>query len=224
MDKNNRNLKLNIIQWNAQSIKSKILSFQNILVQEKIHIAAVSETWLDSNTILKLKDYNIFRADRSDSYGGVALFVHKSIKAEQMVINDLDSSIEMVGINLFNCGVINNVISLYCPPSACTTQRMWENLFSILNKKSLILGDFNGHHTNWSTKIDTRGSQIFEALIDHPFTPLNDGRPTRIRLVNGALQQSAPDISLASTDIFLKLNWNTINETLGSDHLLIKIT
>lgn len=82
MDKNNRNLKLNIIQWNAQSIKSKILSFQNILVQEKIHIAAVSETWLDSNTILKLKDYNIFRADRSDSYGGVALFVHKSIKAE----------------------------------------------------------------------------------------------------------------------------------------------
>lgn len=57
---------LNIMQWNAQSIKPKLIILEQLLHQEKIHILAVSETWLNSDTNLYVKDYCIFRRDRSD--------------------------------------------------------------------------------------------------------------------------------------------------------------
>ncbi|XP_045452977.1 uncharacterized protein LOC123662136 [Melitaea cinxia] len=134
------------------------------------------------------------------------------------------NSIEILLVKLFNCDVIENIISLYCPPSVNTCQLDWEHLFAFSKSKTLLLGDFNGHHTNWSNKIDARGKQIMDALMsDNSFVTLNNGDITRIKLVNGVIQQSSPDISFASTDIALRFDWRVLNETLGSDHCVIKI-
>ncbi|CAB3245047.1 unnamed protein product [Arctia plantaginis] len=38
------------------------------------------------------------------------------------------------------------------------------------------------------------------------------------------LQQSSPDISIATSDIAVYFNWICMNETLGSDHVVIKIS
>lgn len=218
-------IKLNIIQWNAQSLRSKLIAFEQFLSQEKIHIAALSETWLTPDISIKVNGYNIYRKDRDGGWGGVAILVHKSIKAVQFNIDSINSGIEMLGIRLYNCDQIQNLISLYCAPLPLrTTQRDWDHLLSTLSSKTLILGDFNGHHTNWSYKTDQRGSQIFDALIDSSFITLNNGQHTRLKLVNNALQKSSPDLSLSSSDIALRLNWVTLSETLGSDHLIIKIT
>ncbi|CAK1553445.1 unnamed protein product [Leptosia nina] len=86
-----------------------------------------------------------------------------------------------------------------------------------------LKGDLNGHHTNWSTKVDVRGRYIFDSMIDKNFISLNDGSCTRIKLVNGLVQKSSPDVTLISADIALKFNWSVLNESLGSDHLMIKI-
>lgn len=224
MDKYGKIVKVNILQWNAQSIKPKLVALENILLQETIHIAALCETWLEPDSHLKVNDYNIYRNDRSDSYGGVALFVHKSIKASLYQIQAVNPAIEVICIKVHNCDKIKFIVSLYCPPSARTSQLDWEQLFSLFSNNSIVLGDYNGHHSNWSNKTDQRGTQIFDTLVDKMFITLNDGSPTRISTFNGTLRQSSPDISIVSSDLALQFYWRTLNETLGSDHIMIKMS
>lgn len=224
MSKKVTTVKLTILQWNSQSVRPKLEAFQNILFQEKVHIAALCETWLEPNSHLKVAHYNVFRKDREDAYGGVAIFVHKSVCSQVYNIRCSNPGIEILCIKVYNCSQIDYIAAVYCAPSVRTSQQDWDSVFSILNKKTLILGDFNGHHTNWSYKTDLRGSQIFDAMLDNRVITLNDGRSTRVKLVNNQLQQSTPDITLVSSDLALIFDWNILNETLGSDHMMIKIT
>lgn len=219
-------LNLNIFQWNAQSLLPKLTSFENLLVQEKIHIASVCETWLDNEKHIKIKDYITYRCDRDDSYGGVAVFVHKSVRSQRCTIQMSNTGLQVVHLKLFNCVDVENIVSIYCPPpspSLHTTAQDWE-CFSIATSKCLVLGDFNGHHTNWSVKTDPRGMQIFDTLLETQLVTLNDCNPTRVKLRNGRLVESSPDIFMATSDIALKCNYKVLYETLGSDHRFMKVS
>lgn len=223
--KNNDTSNFNTLLWNSQSLRPKLSSFENVLVQENIHIAVVCETWLEPESRLKVRDYNIYRSDRDDSYGGVAVFTHKSIQSQRVRASHVNSNIQIMHIKVYNCVDIENIIAVYCPPNKPTRVKDWDDIFCITDKKTLFLGDFNGHHSNWSIKKpDQRGHQIYEALSENHLVVLNDCTPTRIKLVNGILQQSTPDISIATSDIALKFDYRVSNETLGSDHRIVKMT
>lgn len=174
MDKhNNSSYFINILQWNAQSLRPKIAEFQALLSQEKIHIALISETWLEPGSSLNVSRYNIFRNDRIDSYGGVAIIIHKSIRVQLEVLNGSNSGIEIKCVKLLNCKEIKNIILIYCPSSVHTIQSDWDLIFSKFNSKCLIAGDFNAHHYNWSCKSDTRGTMVFDAALDAGYISLN---------------------------------------------------
>jgi exonuclease III len=87
MDCNNSHSPINIIQWNAQSIRPKRLEIESLLHQEKIHLALISETWLDPNINFHISGYNIFRTDRADGFGGVAILTHKSVELRNAMFN-----------------------------------------------------------------------------------------------------------------------------------------
>lgn len=218
---------INICQWNSRSLKSKFNMFKQFLIQEKIHIAAVSETWLATDDALKLNDFFIYRQDRDIPYrtggGGVAFLIHRSIKSERVPIVHNNPGLEIIHIKIYNCSQIENIICVYCSSEVVTIKRDWERLFSLFSRKSIILGDFNGHHVSWSYKSDTRGKQIFECLFESDYVVLNDGSPTRFQLVQGNLRQSSPDLSLVTSDIASILNWTVTKESLGSDHIILKI-
>ena len=220
------NHNLNIIQWNARSLKNKWTSFVQLLNQEKIHIAAISETWLDQEFNLSVSNYVSYRLDRDLPYGGVMLLIHNSIRSERIKLSSthLNSKIEIVSVKIYNCGIIENIFSLYCSNENNINRADWDDWFSLSNSKTLILGDFNAHHTNWSYKIDTRGNQLFQSSLDNNFCILNDGSPTRFQLVEGNLRETSPHISFVSSDISLDFNWQVTNESLGSDNLIIKLT
>lgn len=215
---------LNICQWNCRSIRPKLIAFENVLLQEKIHIAVLCETWLEPDSHLKLSNYNIYRSDRHDGYGGVAIITHKSLKSHTVHVQNPNPHIQVLHLKVYNCADIQNIIAVYCPPSAVTTHSDWDRVLSISTRKSLILGDMNSHHINWSHKTDNIGKQVFDSLVDYNLVTLNDGSPTLVKLINGHLHQSAPDLSITSPDIALKCSWKTLNESLGSDHLMIKIS
>lgn len=197
----NKKTQLNILQWNCRSLRSKLISLTNLLLQEKIHIAVLSETWLDVESIVKISNYNIFRCDREDSYGGLAILTHKSVQSYSLPIPQVSSTMQLLHIKISNCNQIENIIGVYCPPNITTRQTDWDHIFSIGGRRAVILGDFNGHHTNWSLKNDSRGYQILEALSDHNMVTLNDNRHTWLKLINDVLHTSSPDISIASADI-----------------------
>lgn len=223
MDQHNKQISLNVLQWNAQSIRPKQLEFEALLNQEKIHVAVISETWLETDSFFKISGYNIFRSDRIDGYGGVAIVTHKSIKAQQCEVQLNNSRIEIMRIKVLNCNHLENIISLYCPPAVVTTQRDWDQIFSLVRQKTIIAGDLNAHHSNWSTKTDSRGGQVFDSMVENNYISLNDGTHTRIKLVTGLIQKSSPDLTMLSDDIAFKFEWKVLNENLGSDHLMIKI-
>lgn len=224
MDKHKIYVNLNIIQWNARSIKKKTKAFENLLLKEKIHTAALSETWLHTSTEFNIKNYNVFRIDRESEWGGVAILTHKSIQAQAYDVISCNPGIEIVCVKILNCDCVEYVLSLYCPQDTTTTQNDWDQILSLFNSKTLILGDFNGHHCSWSYKTDRRGTQIFDAIFDNHFAYLNTDEHTRLQMVEGSLRLSSPDLSLVSLDISSKFFWSVTNETLGSDHRVIKLT
>ncbi|VVD05632.1 unnamed protein product [Leptidea sinapis] len=188
---------LNLLQWNAQSLRPKLKEFEL-----KIHIAFISETWLQAESVLNVNSFNIFRKDRHDSNGGVAIIVHRSIIIVQEYHgNTSNNSIEIISLKLLNCSDIKNVVSIYCSSSVRTVVSDWENIFSAFTSKSIIVGDFNAHHSCWSNRSDTRGTQIYDIALDTGFMTLNNGEYTRIRLVNSYLQKSSPDITFISSNI-----------------------
>lgn len=222
MDNISKTEKFTILQWNAQSLRPKLISLDAMLTCEKIHVAIISETWLDPECNLNVSQYKVFRKDRIDCYGGVAILTHKSLQVRQCPINLNNPGIEALHLKLLNCKNLEHVVSIYCPSSVRTTQTDWDNLFSLFANKSIIAGDFNAHHTNWSYKTDQRGSQLVDSLVDSNFISLNDGSYTRIKLVNNNIQKTSPDVTFVSSDIAMHFSWNVLNENLGSDHMLIK--
>lgn len=224
MNSNLTVVNLNIIQWNCQSINRKAITFESFLSQEKVHIAVLSETWLKCGSRFNITGYNIYRFDRTEANGGVAIVIHRSIKSFLCTTQILNSNIEFLHVRIDNCRHIENIIAIYCTSPVQTTQSDWDSIFSLCCRKTLILGDFNAHHTDWSYKTNRRGRLLHESMLDHSFISLNNGAPTRIRLVNGVLQESSPDISFVSSDLATSLSWKVTNESLGSDHLIIKIS
>ncbi|CAH2091703.1 unnamed protein product [Euphydryas editha] len=218
------NFNINILQWNAQSLKPKIPSFEILLNRDKIHLAVVSETWMDPSSHMNLPGYKIFRQDRSDGYGGVAIICHNSLQTFRISCPVSNSGIEIIAIKILNCKLIHNIVSIYCPSSIRTVQSDWDGIFSQFSTNTLIAGDFNAHHHNWSNRNDTRGSQIFDSSLDNNFFLLNTGKVTRVKFVNNTLQETSPDITFCSADIAVNTEWDVTNESLGSDHLMIKLS
>lgn len=214
---------INIVQWNARSIKPKQSEFECFLIEHKVHIAIITETWLNSDININISNYNWYRKDRCDSYGGVGILAHKSIKVEVCPFNLTNTGIEAIAISTLNCNFISKIVCIYCPSSICTTQSDWDELFSHFSTKTLIAGDFNGHHKNWSYKNDNRGFKIMDSSLEHGFIYMNDGSVTRTEYVDNFLQKSSPDITFASSDIIINFDWTVLNENLGSDHFIIKI-
>ncbi|CAG9569775.1 unnamed protein product [Danaus chrysippus] len=99
----------------------------------------------------------------------------------------------------------------------------YRELFSYFSQKTLILGDFNAHHTAWSYTTDTRGRLLSDTSINHNYVFLNNGHFTRCAKFNDSTICTSPDISFCSADLSLDFDWNITNESLGSDHLIISI-
>ena len=83
---------------------------------------------------------------------------------------------------------------------------------------SLVLGDFNAHHSLWhSGTTDSSGNQLADLVSISSFAVLNTDSPTRHP---GNADHSSPDASLASASLITSSEWQT-HTTMSSDHLPI---
>ena len=85
---------------------------------------------------------------------------------------------------------------------------------------SLVLGDFNAHHSLWhSGTTDTRGNQLEDSISISSFSVPNTDSPRRLP---GNGDPSSPDVSLASVSLITSPEWQT-HTTMSSDHMSILI-
>ena len=89
---------LKFIHQNIRSLRNKLNELRVFLTQSpRVHIIALTETWLDSNISdaeVSLPGFTLFRRDRlARKGGGVAVFVSESINAVRRSDLEIDESV-----------------------------------------------------------------------------------------------------------------------------------
>ena len=163
---------LNIINWNARSLKANIMEFNNFLEKYKIDIAAVTETHLNSNIKIYIPNYKVIRKDRNDRKGGgVALIIKNNIKFEYVLDLEL-KVIESVGIKIRSQNGKITIFSIYMPKN-CTIKNGLALKFkndlkkmTSISGKFLIIGDLNAKHDLWNNKVINMNGKIVSELLN----------------------------------------------------------
>jgi hypothetical protein len=202
---------LNIIYWNADGIRRQINEFYDFLDENFIHVACVNETHLKTNLSLHSHpDYIIYRLDRTDRpKGGVAIFIHRSIKHRQLP-HPQTTLFECIGLQILTeNGSAINITSAYMPGGSTHASVINQYLADIekltsSNISYFICGDFNSKHVFWNcNRANPAGNILYDIfnrrnfLIDFPSKPTRypdgvHGTPSTIDLVltNGRHQTS----------------------------------
>lgn len=115
-----------------------------------------------------------------------------------------------------------SVVSFYIPNQKFPDLKLLlQNVIDKIPEPMILLGDGNGHHQNWGSRSDNlRGVTLVEIANQNGLTILNDGSITFVR----GQQESAIDITLASTTIVNRLLWSADLDPLGSDHIPFTIS
>ena len=221
----NRNNNYKILQWNARSLVRNKASLEHFFTRNSIAAAAISETWFHPNRNYSLKGYDIIRHDRHDGRAGAALLIRTNIQYELINIPVHLNGVFLVAAKIkFTQNNHITLVSIYNEPRNNISKTQWESLFNSLTSPTIIAGDLNCHHVAvGSSYTDRYGVNLFDAMNDCSLTYLNDGSPTLLPSSNQTIN-SAVDITLASQSLATRLNWELLDDTLGSNHWPVIIT
>lgn len=206
---------LNILSWNARGIHSitKRAELQILLAEQNIDVFCLQETFLDHTFKLYIDKFVIYRKDRTNHGGGVAIGVKCGID-HSFLGSCANASIENVSVRLN----INNqeliVTSVYNPQHTSTFVADLLQLFH--PEEFLLFGDLNAKHTAWNClDNNATGVKLLDAVnrsncvllhsMDHTHFPANGGTPSTL------------DIVITNTSTHLQ-NITSLMNQLSSDH------
>ena len=119
-----------------------------------------------------------------------------------------------------------NAASIYLPKGPIEDNTDWLKLIGNQNSnkgKWIIGGDFNSHAPQWEENCKiTTSNRLVENIADSDLILLNDGRITRIP-DNQNHRPTSIDLTLVSPTLYIDSSWDTLTDTLGSDHVPITI-
>ena len=211
-----------ILQWNAQSITAHGDELKKFVNKHEPDVICIQETWLNSKKKYNISGYDVIRKDRETSNrGGCCIIVKKGLAVSVIPIKTDPLEAQMVEIrSKNNLGKIF-IANIYNPClNWCST---WlDPIFEKADSTIFVCGDFNGHNTLWgSEKNDSNGKVIYEIIDDHDLSCLNTGQPTRIDTKTGRM--SCIDLTLCSSRMAAKCEWEVLENSWGSDHFPILI-
>jgi len=212
--------KLNIMFWNARSIRNKQIETHNYLIDHEIHIALISETWCKNTDIIKFPNYNCYKLDREGNRGGgVAILVHKEIRHKLLPDMRL-RVIEAIGISI----KINDrdlyIFSVYFPGSrrsaALTNFRSDIRVLSGVGSSFIICGDLNSRHRSWNcVRANPAGNVLFEENCAGNFTINYPHSPTYYPENSNSTPST---IDLMLTNSLYNISRLEVHNDLSSDH------
>ena len=146
--------KFTILNLNFQSIKNKKAETLNIIDSYNPDIIIGTETWLNDsvhNSEIFPPNYNIYRRDRRDGFGGVLVEVKADIVSDHL---DVEINTESVNTSIaLEKGKQLIVGALYRPPSSSI--EYMDNMCTTRHKKAIfwVGGDLNLPDINWTTQV-----------------------------------------------------------------------
>ena len=140
--RNERHDHLCLAHVNAWSIRNKIGPFQHYLLDEKIDLCAITETWLKPDDVVHTDEivppgYNFLSKLRCDGRqgGGVALAYKSSIRVNGITCTNQPNGFEYMNVHVKFKNKILNLYIIYRYPNTSVLQ-FTENLANILERTS----------------------------------------------------------------------------------------
>ena len=207
--------------------RSKVKQVEDLTQLHRPVAVVLSETWLTDDVCdaeLSIKDYIIYRSDRSErTRGGVCVYVHQTLVSN--LVGKFDNHyVESLTVSIADINTI--IVGVYRPPG--TRHDLWkEALDSIdqditgLQDKStkfsniIALGDFNFRNIDWSNRyVDeisslSKSEKSLSDFMDDHFLVQTLKEPTR--------QGNILDLVLVNDPYQISHSEVTINKLL-SDH------
>lgn len=131
---------LNIITWNANSIKNKLAELSQVIIDYNVDILGICETKISNNFNLKVTGFSVYRNDRNSAGGGVALIIKKNIYHSQFVLPPLNT-IEAVAVQVQSAHGPLLILCVYIAPSTKLDINELKKIFNLSNK-IILFGDF----------------------------------------------------------------------------------
>lgn len=212
-----------LVHFNVNSIatderKKQLIHYMNIYQPE---IVFLSETKLKPNNRFSVKNYNVFRSDRTETNGGgTAILTRNTVEAVQMESHS--NFFESCAIKIKTRYQSYVCIAIYVPP---TSKVRFENYKVFLENLSqglsvISAGDFNGWHSHFGDRYcDTRGNALFQLHHETEFKVISAEAPTCYRSPSG----SYIDHFILSNDLMNACNGKLVNLVKFSDHTGIGI-
>jgi exonuclease III len=149
-DKYDKNMLVHIITANVNGLRGKLGAIQVMIQAELPAVFACQETKIGksvtSNTI-EIANYRLFRKDRNEGGGGVAIYAHASLKPIQLT-HGIDSNLELVAVKCKTSMEHFIVATTYRPPSYPVTDYVEKlsdfiNSLGSANNQLILTGDLN---------------------------------------------------------------------------------
>ena len=196
---------------------SKIPHLQQY-IDEKSKIICLQETWFKTENKPFLRGYQhpSARKDRdSRRGGGVCIFVANCLPYD---ILPIVSELEATAIQLYMENSKISICSIYISPDFCNKDlsKKLDSLCANIPKPYIVTMDANAHHSSWGSNY----SEIDGWVEENGLVLLNLGQPT-YKHTNGSLTHI--DLTVASSEMALKLEWELHTDNFGSDHFPINI-
>lgn len=143
---------LKIMQWNAQGItkNSSKSELQNFIDQHRIEVIFLSETLLKPNHRFYLNNFAIYRRDRPNPGGGVAICVNKNIRHELLPANETEN-IEHISI-LVNVNGKKLILTSAYNPRYTSSFSVDISKLTPIHEEFILFGDLNARNTAWNCR------------------------------------------------------------------------
>lgn len=206
------------LQWNVRSITPRKTDLVYIINKHKPSVCCIAETWLRSESNFRIPGFGGVRHDRSDGYGGCALFINNKVPFSPIPLPSVGDNINVVAVKAEDI----NIFSFYVAHPHIDDLPIIKNILSNVQGPLLVMGDFNGHHYRWGSEVcDNFGIGLVDIFDELNLCVLNDGNATR-RSAPGQ-NNSCVDLTFCSSNLASLLNWSRLTMTYGSDHYPIVV-
>lgn len=168
--------KLTCLLINCRSLKNKVADLASIINEHQPDIILGNESWLNpdiASSEIFPDDYNVFRKDRPDGYGGVFQATKKDLIITQR--SDLDTDCENIWTQcqLANKKAKSILFGSSCRPNVYDIKSLYEfdkSLFALgdklLRQNVIVAGDFNAPNINWENHQISGNVSTFELLLE----------------------------------------------------------
>ena len=217
-----------ILQWNCRGLESSRVELELLINNHAPAVICLQETLLSpdieykSNNNLTLPSFVNFKGYKAyfkcinSGRNGIAIYVRDNIYHHPIT---LKTRLQALAIEI-TFENINFIISNHYTSDThdgVPSEFEFQSIIDQFQKPYIMVGDFNGHNTLWSSdNNDRRGRALEKFILDNDLGLLNTAVPTRWDKHNK--KWSLIDLSLIHPSLFLDFDCEIITDLHGSDH------